>query len=171
MKHWLGAALILFCSVVAQAEGPYVQGLWTQGAPVYVSQGAIFHTNDLSYDTTFTNVAAAYHPLSAGSIIPQKLQPFIPPESWACTIGGGYAASKGGGRVGSGCGLNLLDSVRGWASELLLLSDSARLQDIGEQVAPGKGPFNLFTSYQWTDDEVHPLKFSPRWFFGAAYGF
>lgn len=170
----IGYASLLFAFLLPSLAfaDPYVQGLWTKNAPIYVSEGATFMPSSLAYDRAFTNIAFAYHPLSAGSIIPTKLQPWLPPESWACTLGGTYASRSGGGPgAGIGCGLNLLDSVRAWAAELLVLSSNATAAGIGQQIKPGQGPANLFVSRQWDDTFEHPGRFAPRWFFGASFGF
>lgn len=172
MKRILPLIFTLLFPMAALADGPYVQGLWTKGNPIYISQGVALMPTSLAYDRTFTNIAVLYHPLTAGSIIPTKFQPYLPPESWACTVGADYApASAGGGGAGVGCGLNLLDSVRGFAAELLQESSNQALYNLGAQIAPGSGPANLFFSRQWDDTLTHPAKLAPRWFIGASFGF
>ncbi len=175
-KERLSVAAVIVLAVAAfatkcHAEGPYLQGLWTKNAPVYLSQGSTFMPSTLKYDRTFTNLAVAYHPLSAGSLIPPALQTYLPPESWACTIGGGYASADGSMSAGFGCGLNLLDSVRAWGSDLLALSTSETALAIADQIKPGHGPLNLYASRQWDDTLARPWVFAPRWFFGASFGF
>ena len=162
------AAAFMLAAGTAGAE-PYIQGVWSDGHPVYLSEGATFTPTSMKYDRTFTNVAVLYHPLSAGSIIPEKLRPFIPPESWACTVGGGYWAEDGNAGVGVGCGINLLDSVRAWGSEILSMSHNATLYAIGRQIAPGSGPLNLYVSRQ--ENINIGGKFVPRWFLGGAFYF
>lgn len=155
--------------VAPPARGPYIQGIWTKGNPVYIGQGATF-TPKLQYDQMFTNLAWLYHPLSAGSLteyLPDAVRPFVPPESWACTIGGAYAGGNAG--IETGCGVNLLDSVRGWASSALQRSNSGSLAAFGKQIAPGNGPVNLFAS------RVESIRVGgkavPRWLFQASFGF
>lgn len=167
MKKIKLLSLLMLFSVAAKAD-PYIQSPLF-GGKVYFSQGATFTTAKLGYDQTFTNVAVLYHPLSAGSLIPEGLQAWLPPESWACTVGGGYLAEDGKGSIGSGCGVNLLDSVRGWGSRLLFLSNNGTIQAIGEQIRPKGGPVNLFAGRQ--ENISFGGKFVPRWFFGAAFGF
>jgi hypothetical protein len=62
----IGAGLL--CAVNARAASPYVQGLWTKGNPIYVSEGTTMMPSSLAYDRTFTDLALFYHPLSAGSL-------------------------------------------------------------------------------------------------------
>ena len=171
MKYILGFLFLTsFCGISNAA--PYVQGLWTKNAPVYISQDVVLMPTSLAYDRTFTNIAVVYHPLSSGSMIPVAWRQYLPPESWACTVGAGYGAGSGAGTDGGfGCGLNLLDSVRGWASNLLSLSSNATLNAIGDQIKPGVGPLNLFAARQYDDSQVHPGRFAPRWAFGASFGF
>ena len=151
---------------LAPAGNPYIQGIWTRGNPIYISQGVTF-TPRMTYQQTFTNVAVIYHPLSAGSIIPVKLQPWLPLESWAITLGGGYAGANPA--VGAGFGFNLLDSARAYASNLLRLSSNPTAQKFAAQITPGSGPANIYISRQenigWNG------KFIPAWFFGASFGF
>lgn len=170
MKELMLALPLMFVSLSSWSE-PYVSGFWTKGSSVYISQGATFMPTSFEYERTFTNVAIFYHPVSAGSVIPQKMQSFIPPESWACTFGGGYAGAQGGISVGVGCGFNLLDSVRAWGSEILGTSSNLTLRAAARQIAPGSGPLNLYASRQWDNNQIHPMRFAPRWFLGASFGF
>lgn len=167
-------AVLLF-PAAAFASNPYIQGLWTRENPIYFAQGVTAMPSTLSYDRTFTNIAILYHPLSAGSLIPERFQAYLPPESWACTIGGSYAPAANTGSLGVGagfgCGVNLLDSVRGWAANLLQATGNDTLHNLGTQIAPGPGPANLFVSRQWDDTLAHPGIFAPRWFFGAGFEF
>lgn len=157
--------------LVSQPGNPYVQGIWTKKNPIYFTQGALFRPHDFSYDRTVTEVAVLYHPLSAGSIIPPQFQPWLPPESWACTIGGGYAPSSGGASAAFGCGFNLADSVRGWASNLLNLSANPTAQAAAAWIKPGDGRVNPFCSYQWADSQTYPGRFAPRYSIGLNLGF
>ena len=172
------AALLAVVAAPAFAVGPYVQGLWTKSNPVYVTGGGTYTTDKLRPDAVVTTVAVFYHPLSAGSLWdlpaladrePEWLKPLLPRESWACSIGGAWNSSAKAGVVG--CGVNLLDSVRQWAAGALQSSSSDRLSAIGAQIAPGKGPVNLYASRVEQNSADRPLVFVPRWMFAASYGF
>lgn len=178
MKHWLlGVALICLCST-AKAS-PYFNYLGEKNQPIYVSQGALFTTNNFSYQQAFTNVAVVYHPLSAGSIIPAELQAYLPPESWSINLGAGYASTNGSLAIGPGLSINLLDSVRAHATNLLNLSSNATVKAIAAQIAPGNGPLNITIGPQWemqvtnygTVLPFNQMRLVPRWFVGASFGF
>lgn len=175
-------AVVLAIPSLSLAAGPYVQLIGRPGSPLYITEVAAFTTDRLAYDKTFTDIAIAYHPLSAGSAfdwLQRKLgfsdtvRALIPSESWACTVGGSYLPASPGDTSGSfGCGLNLLDTARGWASSLLKLSSSDSMNALADQIAPSpKGPATLFVQRQWDNDLQRPLKFGPRWGFGAGYAF
>lgn len=177
-KIFAAIGLGILTPVCALAAGPYVQGLWTKTNPVYVTAGATFTTDKLQADATVTTVAVLYHPLSAGSLwdrpavadrIPAWLSPLLPRESWACSIGGAWNSSAKAGVVG--CGLNLLDTTRNWASRGLQSTGNESLVALGDQIAPGKGPVNLYISRVEQDSADRPLVFVPRWMFAASYGF
>lgn len=162
----------------ALAAGPYVQGLWTKSNPVYVTAGATFTTDRLVADAAVTTVAFAYHPLSAGSLWdwpivadhePEWVKPLLPRESWACSIGGAWNSSAKAGVVG--CGVNLLDTVRNWASRGLQATGNERMTALGNQIAPGAGPVSLYVSRVEQNSADRPLVFVPRWLFAASYGF
>lgn len=177
MKPLYLLALLTFAST-AQAQGPYVQGLWTKSNPVYITAGGTFTTDKLAPDAAVTTVAVLYHPLSAGSLwdwpavaarTPAWLSPLLPRESWACSIGGAWNSSAKAGVVG--CGLNLLDTARNWASRGLQATGNESLVALGDQIAPGKGPVSLYASRVEQNSADRPLVFVPRWMFAASYGF
>lgn len=173
MKKIMYVFLLIGVAVPSMAA-PYVQGIWTKGNPLYFTQGALFRPSDLSYDRAITEVAVLYHPNSAGSLtkrLPVSIQPFLPPESWACTIGGGYGAASGGASAAFGCGLNLLDSARGWINNLTNLSSNSKVRLAGNLIGLGDGKVNPFVSYQWVDNQTHPGRFAPRLSFGFNMGF
>ncbi len=125
-----------------------------------------------------TTVAVVYHPLSAGSLWdlpavvahePDWVKPLLPRESWACSIGGAWNSSAKAGVIG--CGVNLLDTVRQWGATALQASSNSNLNALGLQIAPGKGPVNLYASRVEQNSADRPLVFVPRWMFAASYGF
>lgn len=166
------AAVLLAATVGSASASPYLQWIGTKGAPLYFSQGVDLMPTSLVYDRSTTNLAVLYHPLSAGSIIPVELQPYIPPESWAFTIGGSYGSASGGAPgISLGFGINLLDSVRAYGATILNDLPYPTAHAIATQIAPGTGPLNIFASRQWDDTLTHPGRFAPRWFFGASFSF
>lgn len=175
MKKLLVLAIaMIVCSVANAAPYLYLYPV-TKGSSFNTSMGALFDSR-FSNAGVFTNMAFLYHPLSSGSIIPASLQPYIPPESWALNVGGGF--SGGIGQFGFGPGFNLLDSVRAWASNILKSSSNATLQVAGSQIAPGNGPLNLLVVYEPTERLIengqfarNPLKFTNHWFIGPSYSF
>lgn len=180
MRKRLASSVLLLLSVApaALADGPYVQGLWTKRNPVYVTAGGTFTTNKLAGDAAVTTVAFAYHPLAAGSLWdltavadrePDWVKPLLPRESWACSIGGAWNSSAHAGVIG--CGVNLLDTVRQQAANLLALSSNEGLNALGKQLAPGSGPANLYVARVEQNSADRPLVFVPRWMFAASYGF
>ena len=172
-------ALVVFLASPAMASGgPYVQGLWTKSNPVYMTTGGTFTTDKLTADAVVTTVAVVYHPLSAGSLwytpwmaarTPEWVKPLLPRESWACSVGGSWNSSGKAGVIG--CGVNLLDSVRQYASTALRASGNDRLSAVGDQIAPGNGPVSLYASRVEQNSADRPLVFVPRWMFAASYGF
>lgn len=175
-KRLIAVAALVGLAVSAHAQ--YIQGLWTKGNPVYVTAGGTFTTDNLAGDAAVTTVALAYHPLSAGSLWdlpavaahePDWLKPILPRESWACSIGGAWNSSAKAGVFG--CGINILDSVRQEASNLLALSNNDRLNALGKQIAPGNGPANIYVARVEQNSADRPLVFVPRWLFAASYGF
>jgi len=171
---WLMAGLLLMLTGTAKAA-PYLYYPLTPGYSYSVSNGALFDSHfNLVMD--FTNYALVYHPLSSGSIIPVELQKWVPPESWSIDLGGGWSGGVALGGVGFG--LNLLDSVRGWASNLLALSSNASLNAAGKQIAPGNGPLNLHVTWEPTAEVFvngqfakNPMKLTNHWFLGPSYSF
>jgi len=171
MKSMIVALMLLAVGANAKYfDSPFQGGKW------YVSDGALF-TSHFSGAGNFTNAAPLYHPLSAGSIIPQEFQAYIPPESWSLNLGGGWNNANGIG--GTGASVNLLDSVRAYTSGLLALSSNADLQAAGKQIAPGDGPLNITVGPQWcltliqngTIIPFNQWRVLPYWFVGASYGF
>src|SRR3974377_2060193 len=121
----------------------------TKGSQAYISQGALFTPSfDLSQTAAFTNLAIVYHPITSGSIIPSELQPYIPPESWSINLGGSWGTSQT--MFGPGISINLLDSVRSYAVNLLRLSNSKFAQGLASQLSLGNGPVSLNVGPQWT---------------------
>ena len=171
--------LVAFLMVpTAHAAEPYVQGLWTKSNPVYVTTGETFTPSKLAPDATVTTIALAYHPLAAGSFWdlaavaarePAWIQPYLPRESWACSIGGSWNSAAKAGVFG--CGLNLLDTVRQEASQALQDTGNSSLAALGAQIAPGKGPVSLYASRVEQNSADRPFVFVPRWMFAASYGF
>ena len=168
MKRLL-ACLVLLTST-AGAE-PYLQtpfagpglGKW------YPASGAAF-SGKLAYEHAQTNVVVLYHPLSAGSLIPAVLQTWVPPESWACTLGGNYGGNMApSGGVAAGCGVNLADAVRSWLATWLLHANSAGAKNLGLAIAPRANTPTLFA--QWQEEVQYGGKPHPSWFFGVGYGF
>lgn len=163
----------------AAAGNPYFRVPYvTPGAKVYLSQGILL-TPRMAYSQAWTNVAAVYHPLSAGSIIPTDLQPYLPPEAWSVNLGAGYASADRSEAVGPGLSVNLLDSTRAYASTILGKSNNATLAAIAHQIAPGDGPLNITFGPQWATPLIrngvvippNEWRLKPFWYGGASYGF
>ena len=165
MKKLL-ACLVLLASI-AGAE-PYLQtpfagagaGKW------YPVQGAAF-SGRLEYEHVQTNIPVLYHPLTAGSIVPEVLQGWLPPEAWACTVGGNYGSGNAG--LAGGCGVNLADSTRSWLSALLLKAGNPAVKKLGLAIAPRASQPTLFA--QWQEEVQYGGKPHPSWFFGVGYAF
>lgn len=178
LKRILAAISLGILAPACALATPYVQGLWTKTNPVYVTAGATFTTDKLTADAAVTTVAFAYHPLSAGSLwdwpavadrVPAWLSPILPRESWACSVGGAWNSSAKAGVVG--CGFNLLDTVRNWASRGLQATGNDSLNALGAQIAPGVGPVSLYASRVEQNSADRPFVFVPRWMLAASYGF
>lgn len=174
MKKLLVVPLLLILAEVTKAA-PYLYLPTTQGYQWQVSEGVLFDAK-MSAASEFTNVPIIYHPLSSGSIIPTEFQQYLPPESWSLDLGAGV--NGGNTRIGIGIGINLLDSVRAWGSNLLAMSSIPALNVIGKQIAPGVGPLNLHADYQPTVGiinsgviAVNQWKITNSWFFGPSYSF
>lgn len=170
--------LVVLACAPAFADGPYVQGLWSKKNPIYVTGGETFTTNKLIPDAAVTAIAVVYHPLASGSLWdlpavaahePDWIKPFLPRESWACSLGGAWNSNAKAGVIG--CGVNLLDSVRQEASAALEATGNENLSALGAQIAPGKGPVSLYASRVEQNSADRPLVFVPRWMFAASYGF
>ncbi len=165
--------------VLAHAGNPYIHFIGHSGDPIYTTSIAAFSPTSLKYQAAYESIAFLYHPLSAGSLtshLPASIQPFLPPESWACTIGFGGLQGTGinqpNARGALGCGLNLLDSVRGWASSLLSKSSNQTAKGIAAQIAPtAGGPLSLYASRLYTDTIERPGRFAPAWGFGLGFEF
>ena len=189
MKSMIVALLLcLLCAMNARAASPYVQGLWTKGNPIYVSEGTTMMPSSLAYDRTFTNLALFYHPLSAGSLWdipwlasrePAWAVPYLPRESWACTGGISYAPSSAsisqtgvsGAQGGIGCGFNLAETARQEIYNALSTSSNETVAAIAALVKPTTSGATIFVSRQWDSSINQPGKLAPRWFFAAGYGF
>lgn len=178
MKKLMMFVVAMLAAASVKAAPYFYVPFVTPGSQLYLSQGALF-TPSFGYSQTFTNAAIVYHPVSSGSIIPVEFQKYLPPESWSINFGGGYASATGNTVAGPGISLNLLDSVRSYATEILNASKNARLEALATQIAPGTGPMNITVGPQWATTMVSngtalPIDkwtLKPYWFIGASYGF
>ena len=172
MKKVALAICLLGAAVYGHAaSNPYVQGFWTPGAALPVTQLTNVSAGNFQYRNTTTAWAPFYHPLSAGSLtryLPTSLQPFIPPEAWACTIGGGYLATNGGAQLSLGCGANIAASVQAEASTLLEKSSNASLNAFGALIAPNPDGTGLYLQYGWASSGPKILDLAPVWGFGVS---
>lgn len=175
MKKLFTAVIALFAASGAWAGNPYIQGIWTKGNPIYTTTLIGLNASSFKYEATYQNIVPLYHPVSAGSIIPAVLQPYIPPESWACTsgVGGlnGTGLNQPSARFAVGCGLNLLDSARQEISVLLAKSSNPTAQGIAKALAVnGASPVDIYFSRIWADSVQRPGRFVPEWGTGLALG-
>ncbi|MDE2019155.1 MAG: hypothetical protein KGJ13_02280 [Patescibacteria group bacterium] len=170
----LALCLALMGLAVAAKAAPYVQGFWTKGAPLYMTQLTNVSASKFGYINTTTAWAPFYHPLSAGSLtryLPASLQAIIPPESWACTIGAGYLAANGGAQFSLGCGLNLAASVQALASRLLLKSSNQTVDALGNFIAPNPDGSGLYFQRSEVSSGPRVFVFVPAWSTGVAFHF
>ncbi|MDE2106094.1 MAG: hypothetical protein KGL39_53220 [Patescibacteria group bacterium] len=165
-------------AATAKAQGPYVQGLWTKGAPVYLSQGVLFMPTSFGADRVTTELAPVYHPLSAGSaldLLPSSFKPvtqYLPRESWACTVGAAYQGPPSTNGIAVGCGLNMLSSARGYVASLLAKGGKAWMQNLSAKIEPTTASdVGLFAGYDYADSLTHPGRFAPRWDIHLGYPF
>jgi hypothetical protein len=180
-KMMLAALAVAALAVPSHAAGPYVQGLWSKGNPVYTSAGVTFTTDKFVADKAITSVAVVYHPMSAGSLwdlpfiadrTPDWAKPLVPREAWACQVGGVLGKGAAGNLSGNGavgCGINLLASARQEIAGLLGRWDKTAA--LAAQIKPGDGPGDIFVGRLWQDDASRPLVLVPRWEIAAAYRF
>ena len=175
-KSWdfvVGVILALIFIVAVGHCEPYLQTPFAGPGygHFYTTQGAAFNTS-LDYQNTQTSLAVLYHPLSAGSLIPDALQGWVPPEAWACTAGGNYAPGAGlprGAGLAVGCGVNLADSARSWLSTILLHASNPSVKKLGLAIAPREGQPTIYVQRQ--ESVQYGGKFTPSWFFGLGFGF
>lgn len=166
-------ALLMLVASVAKAD-PYFIGLYGSNVTnVQASLGAVFDKSGTVKSSAFTNVAVLYHEASAtNSIIPARLQAYIPPESWTL-LNVGY----GTGVAGIGSSVNLAVTAQSYLSRAALSFNNQSIHAFGNLVAPQPTGLSVNAGPQWFSTIVREgtiLPFNqwkgiPGWFAGAAY--
>jgi len=144
-----------------------------------VAAGALFDPAGLGKTQAVTSLALVTHSTKDGSIIPEKLQPYFPPESWTpLQIGGG---GNGGEYVATiGASANFLPIAQKWALHgIEKISKPESLTGLKEALVPAAGSFSLAAGPAFAFVPIRGGVMLPvsewkglfRWYGGAAWKF
>lgn len=173
MKNKLLLVILLGAPVFSEAS-PYFRPLELAN-PLW-SVGVLFTPDARPVQDGFANVAVLSHSTKDGSLIPEDLQPWVPPESWAVTLGAGGNFQRAVGA--SGVSVDLVETAQAYLFRGLDAMPWESAQRFGQLLKPAEDPsFRVSAGRVWytrliDQGVVLPLntyKLLPGWYVGGTF--